>query len=49
LDLRRKKSQEAEENNNKELHNLYTSPNVITAIKSRRMRKVGQVACTGAS
>jgi hypothetical protein len=29
---------------NKELHNLYSSPNVITVIKSRRMRWAGQVA-----
>jgi len=28
----------------KDLHNLYTSPNVIRVIKSRRMRWVGHVA-----
>jgi len=30
---------------NEELHNLYTSLNIITVIKSRRMRCVGHVAC----
>jgi hypothetical protein len=29
---------------NKELHNLYSSPNIIRVIKSRRMRWVGHVA-----
>jgi hypothetical protein len=29
---------------NKELHNLYTSPNIIRMIKSRRMRWAGHVA-----
>jgi hypothetical protein len=32
---------------NEELHNLYSSPNVIRIIKSRRMRWVGHVARTG--
>jgi hypothetical protein len=32
---------------NKELHDMYSSPNVIWVIKSRRMRWVGHVACTG--
>jgi hypothetical protein len=27
-----------------ELHNLYSSPNIITIIKSRRMRWIGHVA-----
>jgi hypothetical protein len=31
---------------NEELHNLYSSPN-ITMIKSRRMRRAGNVACMG--
>jgi hypothetical protein len=31
---------------NEELHNLYTSPNVIMVIKSRRMRWAGHVALT---
>jgi hypothetical protein len=30
-----------------ELHNLYDSPNIITVIKSRRMRWVGYVARMG--
>jgi hypothetical protein len=29
---------------NEELHNLYSSPNIITMIKSRRMRWAGHVA-----
>jgi hypothetical protein len=33
---------------NEELHNLYTSPNIIKAIKSKRMRWAGHVARTGA-
>jgi len=28
-----------------ELHNLYTSPNIITAMKSRMARWEGRVAC----
>jgi hypothetical protein len=32
---------------NEELHNLYSSPNIITVIKSKRMRSVGQVAHIG--
>jgi hypothetical protein len=30
-----------------ELHNLYSSPNIIRQIKARRMRWVGHVACVG--
>jgi hypothetical protein len=30
-----------------ELHNIYTSPNVIRVIKSRRMRWAGHLACRG--
>jgi hypothetical protein len=30
--------------NNEELHNLYSSPSIITMIKSRRMRWAGCVA-----
>jgi hypothetical protein len=29
---------------NDELHNLYSSPNIVRVIKSRRMRWVGHVA-----
>jgi hypothetical protein len=32
---------------NEKLHNLYSSPNIIRQIKSRRMRWVGHVACMG--
>jgi hypothetical protein len=30
-----------------ELHNLYSSPDIVRQIKSRRMRWTGQVACMG--
>jgi hypothetical protein len=32
---------------NEELHNLYTSPYIISVIKSRRVRWAGNVALTG--
>jgi hypothetical protein len=32
---------------NEELHNLYSSPNIIRMIKSRRMRLAGHVARMG--
>jgi hypothetical protein len=32
---------------NKEFHNLYSSPNIIKVIKSRRMQWAGHVACMG--
>ena len=32
---------------NKELNDLYSSPNIAQVIKSRRMRWVGHVACMG--
>jgi len=32
---------------NEELHDLYTSPNIVQVIKSRRMRWVGHVAHMG--
>jgi hypothetical protein len=32
---------------NKELNEMYSSPNIIQVIKSRRMRWVGHVACMG--
>jgi hypothetical protein len=32
---------------NEELHNLYSSPDIIRRIKSRRMRWAGHVACMG--
>ena len=33
--------------NNEEVNDLYTSPNIIRMIKSRRMRWAGLVACMG--
>jgi hypothetical protein len=32
---------------NDELHSLYSSPNIVRVIKSRRMRRAGDVACMG--
>jgi hypothetical protein len=32
---------------NEELNDLYSSPNIIRVIKSRRMRSAGHVACMG--
>jgi hypothetical protein len=32
---------------NDELHSLYSSPNIVMVIKSRRMRWAGHVACMG--
>jgi hypothetical protein len=32
---------------NDELHNLYSSPNIVRVIKSRRMRWAGHVECIG--
>jgi hypothetical protein len=32
---------------NDELHSLYSSPNIVWVIKSRRMKLVGHVACIG--
>jgi hypothetical protein len=32
---------------NDELHNLYSSPNIVRVINSRRMRWAGHVACMG--
>jgi hypothetical protein len=32
---------------NEELHDLYSSPSIITVVKSRRMRWVGHVARMG--
>jgi hypothetical protein len=31
----------------RKLHNLYSSPNIVQLIKSRRMRWVGHAACMG--
>jgi hypothetical protein len=32
---------------NDEIHSLYSSPNIVRVIKSRRMRWMGHVACMG--
>jgi len=32
---------------NEELHDLYSSPNIVRVIKSRRIRWAGHVACMG--
>jgi len=32
---------------NEELNDLYSSPNIVRVIKSRRMRWAGHVACVG--
>jgi hypothetical protein len=32
---------------NEELYDLYSSPNIIQVIKSRRMRWAGHIACMG--
>jgi len=32
---------------NVELNDLYCSPNIVRVIKSRRMRRVGHIACMG--
>jgi hypothetical protein len=32
---------------NEDLHNLYSSPNIIGTIKSMRMKTVGHAACMG--
>ena len=32
---------------NEELNDLYSSPNIVWVIKSRRMRLAGHVPCTG--
>jgi hypothetical protein len=46
MDLRRRKWQEAGGKlHNEELHNRYTSPNIIRMIKLRRMRWQGHLAC----
>jgi hypothetical protein len=42
-----KKSNKTDCNNFNELHNLYSSPNIVRVIKSSRIRWVGHVACMG--
>jgi hypothetical protein len=46
MDLRGQKWWKAREDCiNKELHNLYISPNTVSMIKLRRMRRVGHIEC----
>jgi hypothetical protein len=40
-------TQEERKVHNEEFNDLYSSPNIIQVIKSRRMRWVGHVACMG--
>jgi hypothetical protein len=40
-------SRRVERLHTEELHNLHASPNIVTVIKSRKMRWVGHVACMG--
>jgi hypothetical protein len=47
LELSGKRKQEDGEIINEELHNLYSSPNIIIMVKSRRMRWAGLVARLG--
>ena len=48
MGLRRDKvTGEWERLHTKELYDLYTSPNIVQVIKSRRMRLAGHIACTG--
>jgi hypothetical protein len=46
LDLKERKTSWRKLHND-ELHSLYSSPNIVRVIKSRRMRWVGHVACIG--
>jgi hypothetical protein len=47
LGLRDEVTQKWRKFHSEELHNLYTSPNIIRQIKSRRMRWAGHVARKG--
>jgi hypothetical protein len=47
LDLKGRKTDRGETLFNDELHNLYSSPNIVRVIKSRRMRWAGHVGRTG--
>jgi hypothetical protein len=45
--LARPKQLKRDKLHNDELHRLYSSPNIVRVIKSRRMRWAGHVACMG--
>jgi hypothetical protein len=47
MDLRKGVAGGCRKLHNEELHNLYSSPKIITLIKSRRMRWAGQEAQLG--
>jgi hypothetical protein len=47
LDLRDEVTGEWRKLHNEELHNLYSSPDIIRQVNSRRMRWAGQVARMG--
>jgi hypothetical protein len=47
LDLKGEKDESWRKVHNDELHNLYSSPNIVMVIKSRRMRWAGHVERMG--
>jgi hypothetical protein len=47
LDLREQSDRRLEKLHNEELHNLYSLPNVVRMIKSRRMIWAGHIVCMG--
>jgi hypothetical protein len=47
LDLKREEDGLWRKLHNDELHSLYSSPNIVRVIKSRRMRRAGHVARRG--
>jgi hypothetical protein len=47
LDLKGRKVDRGEKLHNNELHSLYSSPNIVRVIKSRRIRWAGHVARMG--
>jgi hypothetical protein len=44
---RMEETREWDKFDNEELHDLYSSPDIISTVKSRRMGWVGRVACMG--
>jgi hypothetical protein len=44
VDLRERSKREWGQLHNEELHNLYSSPNIVKAINTRWMRTIGHVA-----